>query len=129
MAVLGTVLFCDDIRFETSGKMLFIGVYPEDLVPGILPQTLSLSIWARLQGVDSGTHELKFSVGANGATQVDASMPMVVPEGKTSANVSLVGLPIELKDYGSIFITLSGFPDGSKVHAELPVVPNPAARA
>lgn len=129
MAVLGTVLFCDDIRFEMNGKMMFIGVYPEDLVPGILPQTLALSIWARLQGVASGTHELRFSVGTNGVVQVDASMPMIVQEGKDSTNVSLVGLPIELKDFGSIFITLSGFPDGSKVHAELPVVPNPAARA
>lgn len=129
MAVSGTVLFCDDIRFEMSGKLLFVGVYPEDLVPGILPQTLALSIWARLQGVTSGTHDLRFSVGTNGVTQVDASMPMVVPEGKDSANVSLVGLPIELKDYGSIFVTLSGFPDGSKVHAELPVVPPPVARA
>lgn len=122
MAVSATVIFCDDIRFEMSGKMLLVGVYPEDLVPSVMPQTLVLSFWVRLKGVSAGTHNLRFAVGANGTDQVEAGLPLVVQEGKELSHLTLVGLPVELKDYGSIHLTLSGFPGGEAVRAELPVV-------
>ncbi len=49
MPVTATVLFCDDIRFEMSGKMLFVGVYLDDLVPVVLHLVIQLAIWVRVQ--------------------------------------------------------------------------------
>jgi len=125
MPVTATVLFCDDIRFEMSGKMLFIGVYLDDLVPVVLPLVIPLAIWVRVQGLSPGSHELRFAVGANGVPQLDGGMTVVVTEGRHASHLTLVGLSVELKDCGHIFLTLTGFPDGQTVHAELPVLKPP----
>ena len=126
MAISASVIFCDDIRVEMNGKLMFIGVYPGDLVPGALPQTMSLSIWVRLRGVTPGAHTVRFAVGANDATQTEAEVPLVVQTGK-EANISIIGLPVELKDYGHISFSLSGLPGGETLHEKLPIVPNPVS--
>ena len=129
MPVTATVLFCDDIRFEVGGKMLFAGVYLDDLVPAVLPLVIPLAIWVRVQGLSPGNHELRFAVGANGVPQLDGGMTVVVTEGRHASHLMLVKLSVELKDYGHIFLTLTGFPDGQTVHAELPVLKPPETAA
>lgn len=123
MPISATFIFCDDIRIENNGKLIFVGVYPEDLVPGILPQRLSLSLWARLFGVPVGQHNLHFAVGVNGTNQMEADFSLVVNEGNQAAHLTLVGLPVDLTDFGQVTLTVTGFPDGETVRAELPVVP------
>jgi hypothetical protein len=122
MPINACLVFCDDIRFESNGKLIFVGVYPEDLVPASLPQRLTLSIWARLLGVPAGTHGLHFAFGVNGTNQIEADFSLVVNEGNQAAHLTLVGLPVELTDFGRISLTINGFPDGETVSAELPVV-------
>lgn len=126
MAISASVIFCDDIRVEGNGKLILIGLYPADLVPGFLPQMMTLSIWVRLRGLAPGAHNARFTLGVNGVTQTEAEVALVAPESK-EANLSIIGLPIELKDYGRITFSLAGFPGGETVHEELPIVP--AARA
>jgi hypothetical protein len=125
MPITSSVVFCDDLRFEINGKMFLIGVYAEDLVPVGLPLTISLSAWVRITGVPPGVQQLSFAMGVNDEPQVQGAMTAVVQEGKESAHLNLIGLPVHLTKYGRIFLTLSGFSDGSSVHAELPVVPAP----
>lgn len=129
MPISAQFICCDDIRYEANGKMMFIGVYPEDLVPNVLPQLLTLSFWIRLQGVAAGTHALHFAVGSNEAVSLEADLTMVVEPGKELSYLTLVGLPVQLTDYGQIFLRVTGFPDGSSVVYHLPVVQPPALRA
>lgn len=42
------VIFCDEVRLEFNGKHFLIGVYPADLVPALMPATLSLALWIRV---------------------------------------------------------------------------------
>jgi hypothetical protein len=123
MSVSASFIFCDDIRIENNGKLIFVGVYPEDLVPGVLPQRLALSVWARLFGVPVGQHGLHFAVGVNGKIQMEADFSLVVNEGNLAAHITLVGLPLELTDFGHIALEVTGFPDDEAIRAELPVVP------
>lgn len=56
-------IFCDDIREESSGKLIIIGLYAKDIVLATpLPVTLpKLCFLTRLNG-GSGEHEVKHSL-------------------------------------------------------------------
>lgn len=56
------VLFCDDIRQETSGKFLFVGVYPGDLIPQTIPAAFPLALFLRVYGLPPGRHGFLVSV-------------------------------------------------------------------
>jgi hypothetical protein len=127
MAISASVIFCDDIRVEANGKPILIGVYPTNLVPGALPQAMSLSIWVRLRGVAPGAHMVHFTIGANGVTQFEGQAPLVVQESAPDAYLSLIALPVQLNDYGRITFSLSGLPEDETLHDELLVVPPPSA--
>lgn len=129
MAISAAVTFCDDIRIENTGKLLLVGVYPDNLVPGALPQLLTLSVWVRLKGVPPGDHNLHFTFGANDEKSIEGDVALKVEQGKETAQLYLVGLPVELKKHGNIFFALTGLPNGEEVHERLPIVltPQPVA--
>lgn len=43
-----SVIVCDDIRQEISGKKILIGVYSEDVIVQSLPTTLTLCFWIQV---------------------------------------------------------------------------------
>lgn len=108
MAVTFDAIFCDDLRQEVNGKLIAVGIYPDDLVPSILPQTVPISVWGRIQGLEPGQHELHVSIGANGANKSEFSISLQVQEGQRTAHIYVVGFPIEISAPGCIFFTLTG---------------------
>lgn len=55
------VIVCDDIRTETNGKQIFIGVYSGDIVVGDTPTTMNLSFWVdvKTEGIGQRAFEYK----------------------------------------------------------------------
>lgn len=119
MTITGLVAFCDDIRFENNGKALIIGLYSEDLVPGTLPQQLPLSFWVRVKGLPAGETNLVLTVGANDKVQHRLNVHLVSLAPDRAANLYLVGVPVEIGEPGTVFLELSGFPDGSALRDTL----------
>lgn len=109
MSVSGFAIFCDDIRFENNGKAILIGVYSEDLVPGVLPQVIPLSFWVRLTGVPLGDIKLNLTVGANGKAAHHAEIGMNIHHDDRPVNLYFSGMPISIESDGEIFLELSGF--------------------
>lgn len=125
MSIHGFVIFCDDIRFENNGKAILIGVYSEDLVPGILPQVLPLSFWVKLNGVMDSNLKLKLNIGVNGKVQHTVDADLSIQDTKKPVNLYFAGLPINIEESGNIFIEVSGFKDGFVFKDKLNIMPVP----
>lgn len=76
-----SVIVCDDIRQEISGKQILIGVYSEDIIVQSLPTTLTLCFWIQVLR--------KNSYGGN------AKIRVTDPSGNISGEMSLNFMPIE----------------------------------
>ncbi len=55
-----SALVCDEVRRETDGKDIIIGAYGGDVLIGIFPVTISLSLWTSLE--TSGTGDIKTDI-------------------------------------------------------------------
>jgi len=105
--VSADVIFCDDIRQEITGKFIFIGVYPGDLVPGLLPAAFPMGMFVRVHGLPEGAHHfhltLAFEEGATvfeqeGEAQIHASdLPMVLV---------FSGFPVQVERHGKLQVKL-----------------------
>ena len=56
---------CDDIRQESSGKFILIGVYSGDLIVPSFPYTLTLSYLVLVKGSHVGDVKFQFDVTLN----------------------------------------------------------------
>lgn len=112
MSIFGFATFCDDIRFENNGKGLIIGFYPDDIIPGFLPQTLSMSFWVRLSGMPAGKTELTMNIGMNDRMQQNTVVTLEVHDANRPANLYLIGVPVTLEETGHIFLEITGLPNG-----------------
>lgn len=126
MSINGFAIFCDDIRFEANGKAMLIGVYSEDLVPGILPQLTPMSFWVKLIGIPDSELSLKLSIGANRKTQHTADIDLSIQDMERPVNLYFAGLPVSIEESGSIFIEIAGFKDNFIFRDELKVMPVPS---
>lgn len=115
------VVFCDDIRTEINGKLIVIGVYPDDLVPAFLPQTIAVSVWARLRHLEPGNLTLTAKAGFNNVVQHEFTIQVEVKKESNSAHLYLVGLPIQVVEPGAIFFSVSGVPAIGTHIEELPI--------
>jgi hypothetical protein len=121
MTMSGFVTFCDDIRFENTGKGILIGVYSEDLVASHLPQVTPLSFWARIGELPVGELKLNLKIGVNGSPQHTTDVVIVTMRPDRPTNLYFIGAPIEIEQPGEIFFELSGFPEGGVFRDTLPV--------
>jgi hypothetical protein len=71
-------IFCDDIRVETSGKLLVIGAYTSDLIARSLPTDLTLTIWVRVYGLPEGVHKNTLALTLNGEEVFSADGELVM---------------------------------------------------
>ena len=124
MSISGSVIICDDIRQETTGKVILVGVYAENLVVPSLPVSLSLSFWIRLKRVEPGLSELTVRIGANDKKQHEAKItidvPDDVPDVTGNVNIYLQDIPIRLERDSDIFLELDGLSDGTVIRETLP---------
>ena len=97
--IIDKFIICDDIRQETSGKLILIGVYPDDIivVKNEFPYIhKSLSFFIMLH-VDSVTNEeVKFTVvDPKGENVFDPNAIIELKNNKFSINASISNLRIE----------------------------------
>ena len=122
--VLSTV-FCDDIRLENNGKLFLIGVYQDDLIPAFLPQTIPLAIWSRLLGVPPGVFDILVRVGVNDAVQHELPVKLNILETSRSANIHLVGIPIQVDAPSTVVFEIVGLPNQGELKSTFDVRPVP----
>lgn len=125
MNLSGSVVFCDDIRFENNGKAIIIGVYTEDLVPSSLPQLMHMSFWVRMLGIPEGDLNLVLNAGANGKNMHTVNIDLTVQEAEKPVNLYFSGMPLSIEESGEVFIEVSGFPEDFVFRDKLNILPVP----
>lgn len=121
MSVLVDAILCDDIRQEASGKLIFVGVYPNNLLLSEFPMTAMLTLWVRVHGLTNGEHENTLSLKL-GDTEIFAVEGTLFADGKTAANAFVRGIPVEVKEPGTLSVEID-FLDGRHFEAApLPVM-------
>jgi len=107
MNVKYSVVFCDDIRQEVSGKHIIVGMYSGDLIPETIPTSFPMSIMIRVQGL-TGKHSFQVTVsspgGKHGGTM---GGEMDVPEYVAAFPLIFVGVPVQVDEYGDITVDVS----------------------
>jgi hypothetical protein len=66
-AISSSVVICDDIRQETNGKQILIGVYGSAVLVPSMPFSIPLSVWIEYQareiGVDTVHVKMNYTTG------------------------------------------------------------------
>jgi len=106
MSVEARAVFCDDIRREDNGKAILIGVYTSDLIPGVLPTNISLSLWLDIRGVPLGHHKLTITVELPAQEKISVPGEIDVQETEKPITLMFVGMPAALKEPGFIKVVL-----------------------
>lgn len=83
---------CDDIRQETNGKYILIGVYTEAFVPEHLPMTARLALALFVDIAEAGPHVIDLELRLEGASQPAATMKFEF-EAAASTRQALIPIP------------------------------------
>ncbi|KKB81043.1 hypothetical protein VW35_02425 [Devosia soli] len=116
-----TVVFCDDIRQETSGKNILIGVYSGDLLPAVVPGSFPLSVYIKVQGL-SGHHRFRMKLTSpNGhiAMEIEDEVEFV-PE-SDSLPLSFQNAVIQVESAGKITVEFTLDDNDPEIIGELAV--------
>lgn len=110
MSTEARVVFCDDIRREDNGKAILIGVYTGDLIPGVLPTNLPLSLWIDIRDVPLGHHNLVIKVELPGGEKISVPGQLDVEEVDKPITLMFVGMPAQINAPGLIrvLVDISG---------------------
>jgi hypothetical protein len=126
MAITVTSVFCDDIRQENNGKLIFIGVYPVDLVPGAMPSTFPMALWLRAEGLGKGNHSFTFRLtGPTGDVILEQQDTIDLPEDDKPLVLLFAGFLVSVTKTGEIKGTLTL--DGQDYEAARLIVTMPPA--
>lgn len=117
-----SVIFCDDIRREDNGKVILIGVYGSDLVPGAVPSSFAISLWFRIANLSTGNHDFRFRiVGPDGKAEFGIDGQTTIMPDAQPALFAFSGLPVQVAGYGDIIAYIS-FDSGDDIEiGRLPV--------
>jgi hypothetical protein len=93
---------CDDIRQETSGKFILIGVYGGNLGLPVFPSQIALGFWMLARPSSKGDYDVQFRVQVPGEMQgVFGKMVVHIQEDETTA-LAISPMPIPLSQPGEI---------------------------
>lgn len=97
------VIICDEVRRESNGKHIIIGVYPNDILvaESDFPSVIPLTIWAQLD-LDDPKHKLEyeFRTTLNDTELFRANASAGVDGPNMLATIVLMKLPIPLSGAG-----------------------------
>ena len=115
--VFGHTVFCDDIRQETSGKLIFIGVYPQGIMvvhgtfPVTLPRLCFSTVVVQRKEMFSPTVGIRIfvpgdsddvpSIEAEAGESIDGAVQKQV-----DINAKLLGVPESDQKFVKIFATM-----------------------
>ncbi|WP_412063940.1 DUF6941 family protein [Rhizobium sp. SYY.PMSO] len=108
MSIVADAIFCDDIRQEITGKFLFVGVYPGDLVPGVIPSTFPMAMMLRVHGLGKGAHEFDFALTSPSGQRILEQKDIAeVGDPKTPLVLIFSGFPMTVEQPGDIVATIN----------------------
>ena len=109
----GEIIFCDDVRQETTGKFIIVGVYIDSIILAAPIDPLYLAIVLRLRGLEQGQHRvtLRFSLDERVIQEKDNFPFLASPKGR--GFVVLGGVPVDTKKGG--LLRLEAIIDGGDV--------------
>lgn len=99
--VSGDIIVCDGVRHEMNGKMILVGVYPNDIVVSDFPATVVISLLIRFFDLEAGDYpfEVRLSGAIKGAPRLSGSFTV---RDRGTAAIPIEGIPVELTGPGSI---------------------------
>jgi hypothetical protein len=105
--VLETVLLCDDVRREVTGKDIIIGVFGEELTTAQMPLMLMINLYMRVRFPKPNTnYQIEFRViGPSEVPLTPAVKSMLRSADEKSpqiSTVSLGGIPLQVQSPGLI---------------------------
>jgi len=93
---------CDDVRQETSGKFILIGVYSGNMGLPAFPAHVGLAFWMRSRPTKIGTYHLQFRVrGQNDSILSNGQMYVTISEREDTVLV-IPALPLQIQSEGQI---------------------------
>ncbi|MDF1599684.1 hypothetical protein PZ895_07830 [Mesorhizobium sp. YIM 152430] len=117
MKIRAETVFCDDVRLENTGKHILIGVYGSDIVPGVMPANLGISLWTRVYGLAKGKHHFHMVLsGPTGRSKFEATGDTDITSSDAPAVFAMAGLPVEVPSAGEITVTYA-FDGGPTIEA------------
>lgn len=100
-----SVVMCDDLRKEITGKDILIGVYGGSINVASYPTHIQVAIWMELEVPEIGQFPGHIKIETpSGNPPIDVRFNMEVKEGNTGI-VALAGLPVALERDGDIIIS------------------------
>lgn len=106
-----TVVVCDLIRQENTGKHILIGVYAINIGVQGFPVDMRLSWWMIVRPRRAGEHKANFRIlGPHDATLVQGQFGMNIKEIKKAAVLRLDNVQLQLQAEGDIKLQIQ-FPD------------------
>jgi len=97
-----TVTFADDLRHESNGKRIVVGVYGRDIIFNELPQSIS-QIWACIRyGTDIDNVDLPVLVevvipGAEDSQTMEVNMPPPPPNFKDDPEMTVINVTLDFR--------------------------------
>lgn len=137
--ISSSVVICDDIRQETNGKQILIGVYGSVVLVPSMPFSISLSVWIEYQareiGVDTVHVKMNYTTGFSVSIRVEIqihepgtlglAIPPILVSGAADGE-----LVIELSHDGATWQEIKRKPIRKgqiPAIASIPAIPSPTA--
>lgn len=130
-ADVSTVIICDDVRKEISGKDILIGVYSGAVNVPAYPTTFPAAFWIEIEPDGTGSIHCEFTIATpSGNPPMKVGFDLDVVEAGTAVFV-MGGVPLTLERDGDIVISAKIGNDDEAVVKRKPVkrVPLPASPA
>jgi hypothetical protein len=96
-----SVVFCDDVRKETTNKDILIGVYAGDIVVASFPAVISSAIWIEIAGDNIGPFELKLRLTLTDKPPVPITLQGTMNQAGGASTV-LTGLQLRIEKESEI---------------------------
>ncbi|MCK9552252.1 hypothetical protein [Aquamicrobium sp.] len=104
-ADISTVIICDDVRKELSGKDILIGVYSGTVNVPAYPTTFPAAFWIEIEPEGAGSIHCEFTIATpSGNPPMKVGFDLDVVEAGTAVFV-MGGVPLTLERDGDIVIS------------------------
>jgi hypothetical protein len=105
MASIDSILICDDIRKEVSGKDILVGVYSGDIIVHSVPFTLVLAVWFEYIPGSNVKHTLDI-VASYAGKQIARQKGEIHPE-DSPFGIAMPGLTVSGDAEGELLIEIT----------------------
>lgn len=85
MSKVSSVVLCDDVRREISGKDILIGAYAGTIVVASIPFALRVALWVEIEATETGVLEIHLRITLDGKKPSDLKIALLIDRPATIA--------------------------------------------